>query len=117
MVITNKILTSSSTTFNSDNQNATIIYQARKIVNLLREIPDRTHHNIVDVEMALGKIRWLKDNDFYWFLQFMCSIYGQGFEQKCNFCKDLFDLIKSLPFRTYRDSAEVAIDLMIPLPL
>ena len=31
--------------------------------------------------------------------------------------KDLFDLIKSLPSRTYRDSADVAIDLMIPLTL
>jgi hypothetical protein len=34
-----------------------------------------------------------------------------------NVSKDLFDLIKSLPFRTYRDSADVAIDLIIPLPL
>jgi hypothetical protein len=27
------------------------------IINTLREIPDKTYHNMVDVEKALGEIR------------------------------------------------------------
>jgi Protein of unknown function (DUF2795) len=38
-------------------KNKNKVEEPEKIINTLREIPDRTYHNMVDVEKALGQIR------------------------------------------------------------
>ena len=60
--------------------------QPEQVIDTLKEMADRTYHNMVEVEKALGNIRKKKIRKNKWeviaMAQFTCSICGDGFEQK-----------------------------------
>jgi hypothetical protein len=38
-------------------RNTTKLHQPEQVIGTLKEIPDRTYHNMADVEKAIGDIR------------------------------------------------------------